>query len=68
MYRNKLGYFETLDELEGEIKESELEAILGGGDKEKLEKLKIKREELETYINTLQIVPQTIGAFVHFEF
>lgn len=29
-YENQLGYFEDLDELEEEIKEEELELMLGG--------------------------------------
>ena len=32
-FKNKLEYFEELDELEEEIKEEELELVLGGGDR-----------------------------------
>jgi hypothetical protein len=31
-YKNKLSYFEELEELDEEIKEEELEIILGSGD------------------------------------
>lgn len=46
----------------------ELEVILGGGDKEKLEKLKNEKEKLEGEISTMQIHPKIISAYVHFQF
>ena len=45
-YKNKLTYFQELDELEEEIKEEELEVILGGGDKSYVEALKKDKAKL----------------------
>jgi hypothetical protein len=67
-YKNKLSYFEELDELEEELKEEELEVILGGGDKENVASIKKEKEKLQRYINTLQIHPKTISVYVHFQY
>ena len=39
-HKNKLSYFEELDELEEQIREEELEIVLGSGDKGDLNALK----------------------------
>ena len=67
-HKNKLSYFEELDELEEQIREEELEIVLGSGDKGDLNALKKEKEKLNRYINSLQIYPKTISVFVHFQY
>lgn len=67
-YDGKLKYFEELDELEEEVKEEELEIILGSGDQESLRSLKHEKDELNKYINTLRIQPSVTSAFIHYQF
>jgi hypothetical protein len=54
--------------LEEQIKEEELEMILGSGDETNLHSLKKEKDELSQYIHTLQIKPTVIGAYVHFQY
>ena len=67
-YKNKLTYFQELDELEEEIKEEELEVILGGGDKYHVEALKKDKAKLNKEISKMQIYPKTISTYIHFEY
>ena len=67
-HKNKLSYFEELDELEEQIREEELEIVLGSGDKGDLNALKKEKEKLNRYIDSLQIYPKTISVFVHFQY
>lgn len=67
-YRDKLKYFQEVDELDEEIKECELEIRLGGGDLDDLESLKKNKHELVEDINKMRISPHVLSAYVHFEY
>lgn len=67
-YRDKLKYFQEIDEIDEEIKEAELEIRLGGGDLDDLKKLRENKAELVKNINMMKISPHIMSAYVHFEF
>ena len=67
-YKDKLRFFQDVDEIDQKIKEEELEITIGSGSMSSLQKLKNEKEELSNKIHSTKISPRILFAFVHFQF
>ena len=42
--------------------------MLGSGDQEHVNNLRLEKNQLAKYVNTLKIYPKIISAYIHFQF